>query len=139
MGDRRAFLAGGLVGATLATLVGLSAPPAYANPTEVRAPAEQFCAALTAADAAGVRGTVTDELWSRLAPSFAQGPAAGSFGSYQVLGAGLASPNLGKAYLSCRQPDGVEDVVIVTLRHTVQGWKVCGGPVGCTKGNPLGP
>ena len=126
--------------AAAAGLVAMVALPSRADADvgSLMTTAEAYASAVNAGNGAAVQGLVTPELWSRLAPAFASNPAPGSLCTLTVGSAApLGAQGYGAVYLVCRHPDGVEDIVMLTFKQANGSWKVCGGPTGATKGNPL--
>jgi len=136
------FVVGSLIALTLGLAWSQVAPPAKADTSlqAMQQVAAAYAQALSNADAQALQAVCTPQLWARLQPAFAQGaPAAGSLGVYepgQAAGA-LAKPGYYVVYLLCRHPDGVEDVVLCTLKEVGGDWKVCGGPTGATPAQPF--
>ncbi|HBP21898.1 MAG TPA: hypothetical protein DEA08_29455 [Planctomycetes bacterium] len=126
----------------LASLAGLvwSVSDAQAGPQgEVHAVAKAFAEGLTAADSTKTQAVCTTQLWARCAPAFNGSPAAGSLGTFRVAQVGYEVNVQGyaTALLLCRHPDGVEDVVRITVKKEGNAWKVCGGPSAATTSTPL--
>jgi len=97
-----------------------------------------LAAALSAADKVELQARCSPELWARLAPSFAEPRARGSLGHFERTDNGwLAKPGVAVCFVLCRQPDGVEDVLMVTMRQQGDTWKACGGLGSVTPANPL--
>lgn len=103
--------------------------------------ADDFAKGLNDANGTLVQANCTPALWSRLAPSFGATPAPtqGAFGAFTVLGGTQVSSGSTYAigHVVCTHPDGVVDVVTITLQKINGSWKVAGGPTSVTKGNPL--
>ena len=122
-------------------LIGLSnlrPADAQSGPDPSAAAAQAFASGLCAADGAAVQAVVTPELWARLQPSFGNAQP-GSFGHMQIIHAHQMINMSGYTVVSMlwRHPDGVEDVVLLTLKDVGGSWRVCGGPTNRTAATPL--
>ena len=105
---------------------------------EIFQASETYCEGLTQADKAKVQTITTPELWSRLAPSFSSSPAPKSFGEFESLVSGqMVKTDYAQVHVHCRHPDGVEDVLTLTLKKVGGQWRVCGGPTAVSPTNPL--
>ncbi len=103
--------------------------------------ADDFAKGLNDANKTLVQANCTPALWTRLSPSFSATPTPtqGAFGAFTVIGGTQVSSGSTYAigHVVCTHPDGVVDVVTITLTKINGSWKVAGGPTSVTKGNPL--
>lgn len=93
----------------------------------------EFAVGFSEGNAARVEAVASEALWRRLRPRFVDAQP-GSFGRVEVVQVGQSINRLDytTALLLWVHPDGVEDVVTVTLKLTGDAWKVCGGPCGAS-------
>lgn len=97
--------------------------------------ARSFAEALSSCDAQRIERLCGQQLWNRMKSSV---PAEGQGCRYESLGAvELSKPRYAMAYLLCQSPDGVEDVVTITMKMDGNAWRVVGGPSGRTSATPL--
>lgn len=93
--------------------------------------AEGYCEALSQADAAGAEAVTTSAFWGRISPAFDGGPAPGAFGTITTQGLEQHGRSLRAGYVEvtalCAYPDGVEELVEITLKDVGGEWRVAGG------------
>lgn len=95
--------------------------------------AGRFAAAWSSSSGASVQAMCTPPLWNRLAARFAGAPAPGALGRMEVVrSCDLVKPDVGRVHLLCVHPDGVQDVVTITLVNVAGQWRIAGGPCGMT-------
>lgn len=96
----------------------------------VKEVSRRYADALTRRDASACQAVTTTQLWSRLGPRLASGT---NFGTVEALDSGnQVRQGLAYMHLLCTHPDGVSDVVTITLVQVGSEWKVAGGPCGAT-------
>lgn len=116
--------------------LGFSVTRATANHGDPTECVSRFVEALNRGDAAGVRAECASGLWTRLEPDL-QGQAPP--GRFEVVGGtiGRVRADLGRGYLLWTHPDGVQDLLDVTVIQSGDCWKVSGGFGGATPARPL--
>lgn len=99
--------------------------------------AQRFVDGVNGGNGTAVQAVVTPPLWGRLAPAFS-GVSPGAFGSLEVTQVGLSAnrSDFTSIQVLWHQPDGVEDLVTVTLKQVGSEWRVS-GISGRTAASPL--
>lgn len=85
-----------------------------------------YAQGLSQADTNALQACTTNQFWTRI-----KTPAgklkAGQLGSFSFLGGRLYNATYAQGLLLRKHPDGVEDVVELTLKPVGGKWKICGG------------